>query len=196
MMIIWLQTLTTDLGAGNGKAESVLAGGGKLDSLDLGHVLVLGDGHLNLNRGGGSNSIGVAESSVSESVVAKAGISETGVSESIGKDRGKSRGSLGGLLVSGPLPAGLTLLEAGDGVAEVVLAAGVDGGILDHRHGNLNLVHHGLGHGVGVAGIAVGVASKATIGQNNLGQENLASKNSLETQFEEITRNSRKLKET
>merc|ERR1719460_2958519 len=161
-MVIWLQTeVATDLSAGDGKAEGVLAGGGELDGLHLGHVLVLGHGHLNLNRG--SHGIGVAESSVSESMVAKTVVSEA---ESVGQD---GRGSLdGGLLVSGPLPAGLALLQAGDGVAEGVLAAGLVDGILNDGHGHLDLVHHGLGHGVGVAESMVAqtvVASKAAIGQ-------------------------------
>merc|ERR1711890_14290 len=136
LMIIWLQTeLATDLGTGNGKAEGVLASGGKLDGLHLRHIFVLGDGDLNLDRGGGSHGIGVAESMVSKSVVAKA--------ESVGQDGGNGgSGSL--FLVSGSLPAGLALLQAGDGVAKGVLAAGVDGGILDDGHGHLHLVHDGL----------------------------------------------------
>merc|ERR1712001_172828 len=166
-MVIWLQTeVATDLSAGDGKAEGVLAGGGELDGLHLGHVLVLGHGHLNLNRGRGSHGIGVAESSVSESMVAKTVVSE---SESVGQDRGDGRGSLGGgFLVSGPLPAGLALLQAGDGVAEGVLAAGLMDGILNDGHGHLDLVHHGLGNGIGVAESMVAktvVASKAAIGQ-------------------------------
>merc|ERR1712039_1100385 len=111
-MVNRLQTLTTDLGAGNGKAESVLAGGGQLDGLDLRDVLVLGHGHLNLNRGRGGYG-GVVESSIAETSVAKTVVSE---SKSIRKDGGNSGGSLGSFLVSGPLPARLTLLEAGHGV--------------------------------------------------------------------------------
>merc|ERR1719295_305723 len=107
----------------------------------------------------------VAKSSVAKTVVAKA--------ESVGQDGGNSRGSLSGFLVSGSLPAGLTLLEAGDGMAEGVLAAGVNGGVLDNRHGHLDLVHHGLGHGVGVAGIAKAMVAEATIGQTPIGQNNL-----------------------
>merc|ERR1711962_1921858 len=101
-MVNWLQTLTTDLGAGNGKAESVLAGGGQFDGLDLRDVLVLGHGHLNLNRGGGGNGIGVVETGIAETSVAKTVISEA---KSVGKDGGNSGGSLGSFLVSGPLPA-------------------------------------------------------------------------------------------
>ena len=180
-MVIWLQTeVATDLSAGDGKAEGVLAGGGELDGLHLGHVLVLGHGHLDLNRGRGSHGIGVAESSVSESMVAKSSVAKTVVSEaeSVGQD---GRGSLdGGLLVSGPLPAGLALLQAGDGVAEGVLAAGLVDGILNDGHGHLDLVHHGLGHGVGVAESMVAqtvVASKAAIGQTPVGQHNLEQEN-------------------
>merc|ERR1719239_514323 len=89
----------------------------------------------------------VAESSIAESMVAESSIAKTVVAEaeSVGQHGGNGRGSL--FLVSGPLPAGLTLLEAGDGVAEGVLAAGVNGSILDDGHGHLNLIHHGLGHG-------------------------------------------------
>ena len=171
LMIIWLQTeLATDLGTGNGKAEGVLASGGKLDGLHLRHVLVLGDRDLNLDGGGGSHGIGVAESMVSKSGVAKTVVAKA---ESVGQDGGNGgSGSL--FLVSGSLPAGLALLQAGDSVAKGVLAAGVDGGILDDGHGHLHLVHDGLGHGVGVAEAAIGVASKAGIapvGQNNLGKE-------------------------
>ena len=170
MVVIWLQTeVATDLGAGDGKAEGVLACRGELDGLHLRHVLVLGHGHLNLNRGGGSHGVGVAESSVAKTVVAEA--------ESVGQDGGNSRGSLSGFLVSGSLPAGLALLEAGDGVAEGVLAAGVNGGVLDDRHGHLDLVHHGLGHGVGVAGIAKAMVAEATIGQTPVGQNNLKQEN-------------------
>ena len=183
-MVIWLQTeVATDLSAGDGKAEGVLAGGGELDGLHLGHVLVLGHGHLNLNRGRGSHGIGVAESSVSESMVAKSSIAKTVVSEakSVRQDGGNGRGSLdGGFLVSGPLPAGLALLQAGDGVAEGVLAAGLVDGILNDGHGHLDLVHHGLGHGVGVAESMVAktvVASKAAIGQTPVGQNNLEHEN-------------------
>merc|ERR1712203_462603 len=68
---------STDLSAGDGKAEGVLAGGGELHSLHLRHVLVLGHGHLNLNRGRGSNGIGVAESSIAESMVAESSIAKT-----------------------------------------------------------------------------------------------------------------------
>merc|ERR1719237_37707 len=124
----------------------------------------------------GSHGIRVAESSVSESMVAKSSVAKTVVSEaeSVGQD---SRGSLdGGLLVSGPLPAGLALLQAGDGVAEGGLAAGLVDGILNDGHGHLDLVHHGLGHGVGVAESMVAqtvVASKAAIGQTPVGQNNL-----------------------
>ena len=171
--------MTTDLGAGNGKAESVLAGGGKLDGLDLRDVLVLGHGHLNLNRGRGSHGIGVAvdssvaKSSVAESGVAKSVVAEAGVSDSVGQDGGDGRGS-GLFLVSGSLPASLALLQAGDGMAERVLAAGINGGVLDDGHGHLDLIHHGLGHGVGVAGkAAIGVASKAAVGQTPVGQNNL-----------------------
>ena len=176
MVIIRLQTeVATDLGTGDCKAEGVLASGGKLDGLHLRHVLVLGDGDLNLDRGGGSHGIGIAESSISESMVSKSGVAKTVVpkAESVGQDGGNG-GSGGLFLVSGPLPAGLALLQAGDGVAKGVLAAGVDGGILDDGDGHLHLVHDGLGHGVGVAEAAIGVASKAGIapvGQNNLGQE-------------------------
>merc|ERR1719370_2417430 len=126
-MVNWLQTLTTDLGAGNSKAESVLAGGGQLDGLDLRDVLVLGHGHLNLNRGRGGHGVGVVETSIAETVVSE--------SKSVRKDGGNSGGSLGSFLVSGPLPARLSLLEAGHGVAEGVLAAGVDGGVLHDGHG-------------------------------------------------------------
>ena len=170
MVVIWLRTeVATDLGAGDGKAEGVLACRGELDGLHLRHVLVLGHGHLNLNRGGGSHGVGVAESSIAKTVVAKA--------ESVGQDGGNSRGSLSGFLVSGSLPTGLALLEAGDGVAEGVLAAGVNGGVLDDRHGHLDLVHHGLGHGVGVAGIAKAMVAEATIGQTPVGQNNLKQEN-------------------
>ena len=165
-MVNWLQTLTTDLGAGNGKAESVLAGGGQLDGLDLRDVLVLGHGHLNLNRGrGGHGVVGVMESSIAETSVAKTVIAE---SKMVGKDGGNSGGSLGSFLVSGPLPARLSLLEAGHGVAEGVLAAGVDGGVLHDGHGHLNLVHDRLGHGVRVASVAIRIAGKTPVGQNNL----------------------------
>ena len=183
LMIIWLQTeVATDLGTGDGKAEGVLASGGKLDGLHLRHVLVLGDGDLNLDRGGGSHGIGVAESSISESMVSKSGVaktmvSEAGVSESVGQDGGNSRGSLSGFLISGSLPAGLALLQAGDLVAEGVYASGLMGGVLDDRHGHLNLVHHGLGHGVGVAGIAKAMVAEATIGQTPVGQNNLEQEN-------------------
>ena len=162
--------MTTDLGAGNGKAESVLAGGGKLDGLDLRDVLVLGHGHLNLNRGRGGDGIGVVESSVAETSVAKTVVSE---SKSVGKDGGNSGGSLGSFLVSRPLPARLSLLEAGHGVTEGVLAAGVDGGVLHDGHGHLHLVHDGLGHGVRVASVAIRIASKTPVGQNNLDKSRL-----------------------
>ena len=164
-MVNWLQTLTTDLGAGNGKAESVLAGGGQLDGLDLRDVLVLGHGHLNLNRGRGGHGVGVVETGIAETSVAKTVVAE---SKSVGKDGGNSGGSLGSFLVSGPLPARLSLLEAGHGVAEGVLAAGVDGGVLHDGHGHLNLVHDRLGHGVRVAGVAIRIAGKTPVGQNNL----------------------------
>ena len=157
--------MTTDLGAGNGKAESVLAGGGQLDGLDLRDVLVLGHGHLNLNRGRGGNGVGVVETSIAETSVAKTVVSE---SKPVGKDGGNSGSSLGSFLVSGPLPARLSLLEAGHGVAEGVLAAGVDGGVLHDGHGHLNLVHDRLGHGVRVAGVAIRIAGKTPVGQNNL----------------------------
>merc|ERR1719362_2559281 len=106
MMVNWPETeVASDSGAGDGKAEGVLASGGELHGLDLGHVLVLGDGHLNLNRGRGSNGVGVAvESSVARSGVAKSVVAESGVSESVGQDGGNGRGS-GLFLVSGPLPA-------------------------------------------------------------------------------------------
>merc|ERR1719362_142361 len=111
MMVNWPETeVASDLGAGDGKAEGVLASRGELDGLDLGHVLVLGDGHLNLNRGRGSHGIGVAvdssvaKSSVAESGVAKSVVAEAGVSESVGQDGGNGRGS-GLFLVSGSLPA-------------------------------------------------------------------------------------------
>ena len=187
-MVNWLQTLTTDLGAGNGKAESVLAGGGQFDSLDLRDVLVLGHGHLNLNRGRGSHGIGVAESSVSESMVAKSSVAKTVVSEaeSVGQD---SRGSLdGGLLVSGPLPARLSLLEAWHGVAEGVLAAGVDGGVLHDGHGHLNLVHDGLGHGVRVASVAIRIAGKTPVGQNNLDKSRLSEESEKKRKREKVKR--------
>merc|ERR1719234_595277 len=110
----------------------------------------------------------VAETSVAKSGVAEAVVAEAGVSESVGQDGGNSSSSRGGglFLVSGPLPAGLALLRAGDGVAEGVLAAGVGGGVLDDGHGHLHLVHDGLGH-------AIGVATKATVGQTPVGQNNL-----------------------
>ena len=180
MVVIWLQTeVATDLGAGDGKAEGVLACRGELHGLHLRHVLVLGHGHLNLNRGGGSHGVGVAESSVAESMVAESSVAKTVVAkaESVGQDGGNSRGSLSGFLVSGSLPAGLALLEAGDGMAEGVLAAGVNGGVLDDGHGHLDLVHHGLGHGVGVAGIAKAMVAEATIGQTPVGQNNLKQEN-------------------
>merc|ERR1711962_630722 len=102
--------------------------------------------------------------------VVETGVAKTVVSESkmVGKDGGNSGGSLGSFLVSGPLPARLTLLEAGHGVAEGVLAAGVDGGVLHDGHGHLNLVHDGLGNGVGVASVAIRIAGKTPVGQNNL----------------------------
>ena len=179
MVVIWLQTeVATDLGTGDGKAEGVLAGGGELDGLHLRHVLVLGHGHLNLNGGRGSHGVGVAvESGVAESSVAKTMVAKAGVSESVGQDGGNSRGSLSGFLISGSLPAGLALLQAGDLVAEGVYASGLMGGVLDDRHGHLNLVHHGLGHGVGVAGIAKAMVAEATIGQTPVGQNNLEWKN-------------------
>ena len=169
-MVNWLQTLITDLGAGNGKAESVLAGGGQLNGLDLRDVLVLGHGHLNLDRGRGGDGIGVVESSVAETSVAKTVVSE---SKSVGKDGGNSGGSLGSFLVSRPLPARLSLLEAGHGVTEGVLAAGVDGGVLHDGHGHLHLVDDGLGHGVRVASVAIRIASKTPVGQNNLDKSRL-----------------------
>ena len=58
-------------------------------------------------------------------------------------------------------------------MAEGVLAAGVNGSVLDNGHGHLDLVHHGLGHGVGVAGIAKAMVAEATIGQTPVGQNNL-----------------------
>merc|ERR1712037_366518 len=106
----------------------------------------------------------VAKSSVAKTVVSEA--------ESVGQDGGNGRGSL----VSGPLPAGLALLQAGDGMAEGVLAAGLVDGVLNDGHGHLDLVHHGLGDGVGVAESMVAktvVASKAAIGQTPVGQHNL-----------------------
>ena len=164
-MVNWLQTLTTDLGAGNGEAESVLAGGGKLDGLDIRDVFVLGHGHLNLNRGRGGDGIGVVETSVAKTVVSE--------SKMVGKDGGNSGGSLGSFLVSRPLLARLSLLEAGHGVTEGVLAAGVDGGVLHDGHGHLHLVHDGLGHGVRVASVAIRIASKTPVGQNNLDKSSL-----------------------
>ena len=181
-MVNWLQTLTTDLGAGNGKAESVLAGGGQLDGLDLRDVLVLGHGHLNLNRGRGGHGVGVVETGVAETSKAKSVVSE---SKMVGKDGGNSGGSLGSFLVSRPLPARLSLLEAGHGVAEGVLAAGVDGGVLHDGHGHLNLVHDRLGHGVRVASVAIRIAGKTPVGQNNLDKSRLREESEKKREKEE-----------
>merc|ERR1712211_131766 len=108
----------------------------------------------------GGHGVGVVETGVAKAVVAE--------SKSVGKDGGNSGGGLGSFLLSRSLPSRLTLLEAGHGVTEGVLAAGVDGGVLHDGHGLLHLVHDGLGHGVRVASVAIRIASKTPVGQNNL----------------------------